>query len=173
MGAAATGSRVSPSQLLCHPGSYNAGGVAVVESDQGSLTNLFTLLDQDLAEVVDDARYLAANTSHEVAAMSNDVANHISSQDLGLLMQCCKNPDFVRQTSFIRQTSVLEAVSATEKPPWLDQVIIFARQMSTQEEGWSRLPPANRTNFLGPLADAPMPQQAAGAVAARPRESPL
>jgi len=162
MGAAATGSRAGRGQLF-RDGFPNAGG-AEAAADQGAFANLFTLLDQDLAEVVDDWRFLATSTTHELAAIHDRLASHaLSSQDLALLLQCCQQPSFVRQTSILRQSSL-------GMPPRLDQDIIVARQMSCEQDYH---PPPNRTNFLGPLADAPMPGQAGDSVVAPQWQPPL
>jgi len=141
MGAAATGSRAGPGQLLFRDGSSSAAD-AQAATDQCAFTNLFKLLDQDLAEVVDDWRDLATSATRELAAVHKHLACQTPSpQDLALLSQCCQQPSLVQQTSFVRQASLPEATSANEVPPWLYQVD----------------PPKGRTNFLGPLADAPIP----------------
>jgi len=163
MGAAAAGSRAGPGQLLFQDGFSNAGG-AQAAADQSTFANLFRLLDQDLAEVVDDWRFFARSTTHELAAIHDRLACHTPSpQDLALLSQCCQQPSFVRQASFLRQTSLLEAPFANEMPPWFDQAVIIARQMSCEQD---HQPSPSRTNFLGPMADAPMPRQTGDSVMA-------
>jgi len=155
-------------------GSYNAAGARTVD-DQCGVTTVLTLLGQDLTEFVDDLRSSATHATHEMAAIFDSLASDLPSSQLpALLPPSCLEPTFVRQTSFlrqisdtmashvpssqlpallpqsclepsfVRQTSFLRQMSI-ERPPWLDQAIIFARQISCEQDSSSHLPRPDHT----------------------------